>query len=147
MRFALPRFMKDVIDLLGRIFLSFIFLYEAADSIFYFKHTKETMISYGVTWNTEVLLVGAIFVLLLGSFLVLIGYYAHVGSFLLLCYWLPFSLIVYSFWNDPEDLRRMNALFLMRNLAVCGGLLILMANGATGKYSVKRLIHVMRLPK
>jgi len=35
--------MKDIIDLIGRILLSFIFLYEAYDSIFYFKETKKVM--------------------------------------------------------------------------------------------------------
>ena len=84
--------------------------------------------------------------LILGAIMVLIGYYANVGAILLLTYWLPFTLIVYSFWNDPQPLQRLNALYFMRNLAVCGGLLLLIANGA-GKYSVKRLIHVMRLPK
>jgi len=35
--------MKDSIDLIARVFLAFIFFFEAYDSITHFKATKETM--------------------------------------------------------------------------------------------------------
>jgi putative oxidoreductase len=104
------------------------------------------MTTYGITWHQDLLLGTLIFLLIVGAITVLIGYYANIGAWFLLVYWLPFTLIVYSFWNDPPSVQRLNALYFMRNIAVCGGLLLLIANGA-GKYSVKRLIHVMRLPK
>ena len=104
------------------------------------------MEDYGVSYYPNILLGTIIFLLFLGSILVLIGYYARVGAFLLLVYWLTFTVIVYSFWNDPPLVQRLNALYFMRNIALSGGLLLLIANGA-GNYSVKRLIHVMRLPK
>ena len=93
--------MKDAADLLARIFVSIIFFYEAFDSIIFFKSTKETMTAYGVTWQQDILLGGAIFLLIVGSFLVLIGYYSRVGAWMILLYWIPFTMIVYSFWNDP----------------------------------------------
>ncbi len=68
------------------------------------------------------------------------------GAVLLLVYWLPFTLIVYSFWDDAPEYKRVHALYFMRNLALCGGLFLLIANGA-GKYSVKRLIYIMKLPR
>ncbi len=138
--------MKDIADLIGRVLLGFIFLYEVLDSVVYFESTKQTMISYGLSWKPDILLIGAITLLVIGSFSVLIGYHARVGATCLLIYWLVFTLVVYSFWNDPEEVKQLHALYFMRNLAICGGLFILIANGA-GKYSVNRLIHVMRLPK
>ncbi|MBK8699672.1 MAG: DoxX family protein [Saprospiraceae bacterium] len=138
--------MKDITDLLGRICIALIFVYEALDTTLFFNNTKRTMAEYGITWKPDLLLYIVIVFLVVGAIMVLIGYYANIGALLLLSYWLPFTLIVYSFWNDPQPLQRLNALYFMRNLAVCGGLLLLMANGA-GRYSVKRLIHVMRLPK
>lgn len=138
--------MRDIADLLGRICLSLIFVYEALDTILFFENTKRTMTTYGINNHQDFMLGGLIFILILGAVLVLIGYYASFGALLLLLYWLPFTLIVYSFWNDHPSIQRLNALYFMRNIAVCGGLLMLMANGA-GKYSVKRLIHVLRLPK
>lgn len=137
--------MKDIADLLARISISFIFFYEMYDILGFWKQNKITMTSYGITWNQDILLGGIILFLLVGGLMVLIGYYANFGAFLLLLYWLPFTLVVFSFWNDPDDVRRLTSLQFMRNMAICGGLLLLIANGS-GKYSVRRLLHVLKLP-
>lgn len=138
--------MKDIYDLLGRIFISLIFLYEILDSIFFYRNTVETMEFYGITWYPNVLLFFILIVLIIGTTMMLIGYYANWGAFLLLLYWLPFTLIVYSFWNDPPEAQKLTAVYFMRNMAIVGGLLIMMAN-KSGKYSIRRLIHTLRLPK
>ncbi len=138
--------MKDIAELLARIWISFVFIYEALDALVFFHKTKATMTAYGILWQQDLVLKVTIFILLIGGILVLIGYFARVGATLLLLYWLPMTLIVYSFWDDPGDLRRLHTLYFMRNLALCGGLLLLIANGA-GKYSIKRLIYIMKLPK
>jgi putative oxidoreductase len=137
--------MKDVIDLLGRALLSFIFLYEAYDSIFYFQATKERMTAYGLTWQQDFVLVGAIILLLLGGTLLLIGYRTGFAMFILLCYWIPVTFIVHSFWNDPEPARRLQSIMFVKNLAIVGGMLMVWANG-TGKYSIKRLFATTRVP-
>jgi putative oxidoreductase len=138
--------LKDIAELLARIWISFVFIYEALDALVFFHKTKATMTAYGILWQQDLVLKVTIFILLIGGILVLIGYFARVGATLLLLYWLPMTLIVYSFWDDPGDLRRLHTLYFMRNLALCGGLLLLIANGA-GKYSIKRLIYIMKLPK
>jgi putative oxidoreductase len=138
--------MKDIAELLARILIAFVFIYEALDAMVFYKKTQATMSAYGITWQQDVLLNVIITMLVTGGILVLIGYYARFGAFLLLLYWLPFTLIVYSFWDDPPEFKRVHALNFMRNLALCGGLFLLIANGA-GKYSVKRLIYIMRLPR
>lgn len=136
--------MKDLIDLIGRIFLAFLFLYEAYDSIFYFKETQAKMTQYGLTWNQDLLLIGAIFLLLLGGTLVLIGYRTSFGAFLLLMYWVPLTFIIHSFWNDPEPYRRLQAILFMKNIAITGGLLMVWVNGS-GRYSIKRLFATTRV--
>ena len=138
--------MKDVADLIGRVFLSMIFFFEAYDSIAFFKQTKNTMTTYGLTWNQDLLLYGVIVFLVLGATLVLIGYYANLGAILILLYWVPITFIVFSFWNDPVEVRRIQSIMFMKNIAIVGGLLILIVNGS-GKYSVKRLIYTLKLPK
>ena len=138
--------MKNIADLLGRICIALIFIYEVYDTIAYYKQTKMTMTSYNITWNQDILLFGILFFLIVGSILVLLGYYSNIGAFFLLLYWLPFTFIVFSFWNDPEEIRRLTSLQFMRNVAICGGLLLLIANGS-GKYSVRRMLYVLRLPK
>lgn len=137
--------MKDVADLLGRLFIGFIFLYEALDSIMHFQHNKDTMITYGITWRPGFILALTIGALLIGSLLVLIGYNTKIGATLLMLYWIPFTFIVYDFWNDPLEIKRVNGLYFMRNMAIVGGLFLLLAHDS-GRFSIKRLIHRMRLP-
>ncbi len=137
--------MKDIADLIARVFIAIFFIYEGIDSILFFDNTIETMLNYGVTFYPNILLYTGIIALLLGGLMVLTGYYANIGAIILVSYWLPFTIIVYSFWNDPPDIQRINSLHFMINIALLGGLLLLVANGSR-KYSVKRLIHVMRLP-
>lgn len=138
--------MKDVIDLVARIFLAAIFMFESYDSLVHFQKTKETMTIYGVTWKQDFLLGATIFLLTLGALLLLIGYYANIGAILLLLYIIPVTLIVYSFWNDPKEVQHVQSIMFMKNIAIIGGLLLVLIHGA-GKYSVKRLVHVLRLPK
>ena len=137
--------MKDVIDLIGRILISIIFLYEAYDSIFYFQETKETMTAYGVNWNQDFLLISAILCLILGGTLLLIGYRSGFGSFLILLYWIPVTFIAHSFWNDPPENQRIEAIMFMKNLAIIGGLMLVYVNGS-GRYSVKRLFATTKIP-
>lgn len=138
--------MKGIYDLIGRIFIGIIFIYEALDTLFFYQQTKETMAEYGIDRFTDLVLVLGLCVLIVGAVLVVIGYYSRVGAFLLLLYWIPYTLLIFDFWNSPPDLQRVNALNFMRNLAVAGGLFLLLANGSA-EYSVRRLIHVMKLPK
>jgi len=137
--------MKDIFDLIGRVLIAFIFLYEAYDSIRYFKGTKELMTEYGLTWRQDFLLVTAIVFLILGGILVLIGYRMTLGAAMLLLYYIPVTFILYSFWNETGDVYRSESLMFMKNLAVIGGLMMVMVN-TSGKYSVKRLFATTKIP-
>ena len=137
--------MKAIIDLIARACLACIFVYEAYDSIFYFKDTQEAMTSYGITWRQDLVLYGVIAFLVLGAFLVLIGYRTGFGVTLLLIYWIPATFILYSWWDAPEELKRIEAILFMKNIAITGGLLMLWVNGS-GKYSVKRLFATTKVP-
>lgn len=136
--------MKAILDLLGRVFLSAIFLYEAVDSFLYFEKTQEKMTLYGITWQQDFLLATSIFVLVLGGVLILTGYRAGFGAFLLLCYFFPLTLILHAFWQYPPGEQRGQAIQLMHDLAVCGGLMLVMVNGA-GKYSIKRIFSTIKV--
>ena len=137
--------MYHLFDLIGRIMMSAIFVFEAIDSIMYAEQTKITMAEYGIFWKQDLLLYGSITMLIIGALMLLIGYRVKFGVWLLLLYWIPVTCIIYSFWNDPVETQRLNAIFFMRNIAIAGGLLIIAANGA-GKYSIKRLLQVSKIP-
>lgn len=136
--------MKDVTDLIARILIACIFIFEAYDSITYFKSTKEVMTAYGITWQQDILLMGAIFLLLLGGILVLIGYRSGFGAILLLMYWVPVTFVVHSWWNDPIELQREESIAFMKNIAIIGGLLMIFVNGS-GRYSIKRLFATTKV--
>lgn len=137
--------MKNTIDLIGRIFISFIFLFEAYDSIKYFAETKATMTEYGILQHQDLLLTGSIGMLIMGGLLVLIGYRSSLGAVLLLLYWIPVTFIAHSFWNDLPPVQRLESIQFMKNLAIMGGLLIVLVNGS-GRYSVRRLFATARVP-
>jgi uncharacterized membrane protein YphA (DoxX/SURF4 family) len=138
--------MKDWVDLIGRIFVATLFFYEAVDTLWYFKDAKEILVGYGITAGTGIWVAATVFCLVLGATSLTLGYLSRLGAFLLLLYLLPYTIIVHSFWNDPPDIQRIQAQLFMLKLAICGGLMFLMVNKPQ-KYSVRRLIHVMRLPK
>lgn len=136
--------MKDIIDLIARVCISLIFLFEAYDTIKYFKTTKKIMTEYGVTWNQEFLLIGAIFLMIVGGVLILSGYRSSLGGVLLIMFYLPVTLIAHSWWNDPIDMQREQSILFMKNIAIIGGLLIIVVNGS-GKYSIKRLFATTKV--
>lgn len=137
--------MYNVFDLIGRVMMSAIFIFEAIDSIMYAEQTKTTMADYGILWRQDLLLYASITMLIMGGVMLLVGYRIRFGAWLLLLYWIPVTCIVYSFWNDPIDIQRLNAIFFMRNIAIAGGLLVIASHGA-GKYSIKRLMTVSKIP-
>ncbi len=137
--------MRDITDLIGRIFLSAIFIYEAVDSILFFGKTKEVMTEYGLTWNQDFLLCGAIFLLGMGGLMVLFGYRTTLGAMMLLVYWIPVTLIVHDFWNSETNLvMRYDSIFFMKDFAIIGGLLMLVGKGS-GRYSIRRLFATTRV--
>ena len=138
--------MKDIADLIGRILIAFIFLFEAYDSLQFFQQTKGTMESYGITWQPDLLLTATIFVLFLGGTLILIGYRASFGAFLVLLYWVPVTFIVHSFWNDPPEMHRAESISFMKNMAIVGGVIMVWVNGS-GRFSIKRLFATARVPR
>jgi putative oxidoreductase len=136
--------MRDWTDLFGRILLSGMFLFEAYDSIKFYDTTQELMVEYGLTWKTEFLLNSSIVALLLGGFMILLGYRPKLGAGILLLYWLPVTFIRHSFWNDPVSIQREQTIHFVKNMAIVGGLIIVLING-TGRFSIRKLISTTRV--
>ena len=137
--------MRDITDLIGRIFLSAIFIFEAIDSTVFFGNTKEAMTEHGMTDSQDFLIYTSIFLLIMGGLMVLFGYRSTLGAIMLLIYWVPVTFIVHDFWNcaKSNELREQSILF-MKNIAIIGGLLMLVGKGS-GRYSIKRLLATTRV--
>ena len=138
--------MKDLSDLLGRLLLSFLFFFEAYDYFAYEQLNKQAMTIYGLTYNQEFFLYGAIVILILGALMLLFGYRMRLGAILLLIYWIPLTFIVHDFWTleaGTEAYRAQSVLF-MKNLAIAGGLLIA-ASHVSGRWRVRRLFATTKV--
>ncbi len=137
--------MKDILDLFGRICISIIFFFEAYDKLWFQTSTKTTMTEYGIVWNQDLLMWGGCLSLILGATLILLGYRSSFGAILILAYWIPLTIILNKFWvYDDHDVRRNISLHFMKNIAIIGGLLMVLVNGS-GRYSIKRLLSTTKV--
>ncbi len=75
--------------------------------------------------------------LLLGGSLVFFGIKSRLGAFLLILFLVPTTLIFHSFWIMGPREKAFETMIFMKNLAIFGGLLVLLAfgNGSSSKSS------------
>ncbi|TVR16674.1 MAG: DoxX family protein [Planctomycetota bacterium] len=127
---------QDILLLLGRIAIAAIFLGSAMNKISNFAGTTAYMEANGMG-ATTFLLSGAIAFLVLGGLFVLAGIAARYGAALLLLFLIPTTLIFHP-PGDPDE-----QIAMMKNLAIMGGLLMLLAQGS-GRFSLERLLPCHR---
>jgi putative oxidoreductase len=90
---------------------------------------QQYMEQYGIPF-TSILVIGAIAVELLGGLSLLTGYKTRLGAFFLFLFLIPTTLIFHTEFSDQTQV-----IMFMKNLAIMGGLLLLVAYGA-GKISL-----------
>ena len=131
--------LRGLFSLLARLMIAAIFLLSAvAGKIMNFSGTVEKMAAEGVPSPT-ILLGGAIAFLILGSLSIVLGYKGRFGAFLLLCFLAAATYYFHDFWKLPPDTppaaQQGEVIAFMKNLALMGTMLFLMANG-TGPWSL-----------
>ncbi len=128
--------LQVILSVLGRILLCAIFLAAAAGDIMKFEDTT-TMVKMRLPIPDEhpefakYALIGAIVFSILGSLLVITGFGARFGALLLFVFLVPASVYFHDFWNqdDPTKKQQQTVEFL-KNLALMGAMLFILANGA-----------------
>ncbi|MDY6782861.1 MAG: DoxX family protein [Cyanobacteriota bacterium] len=111
------------IPLTARIFLAIIFLYSGVGKILGFGETQQMMSDAGLP-VAGLLLVGTIVFQLLGGLSLVLGYKIKWGAILLILFLIPATLVFHS----PFDAEQFTA--FLKNLALIGGLLLLVERGA-----------------
>jgi putative oxidoreductase len=124
------------IILIGRILLSLIFLISAAGKLFNFTGTAGMMSAKGFP-VASLFLVGALAFELLGGLSVLTGYKARLGAAALIVFLIPTTLIFHNFWAVQGLEQQMQAAMFLKNLAIAGGLALVIAFGS-GPLSVDK---------
>jgi putative oxidoreductase len=135
---------QGFISLVARLAIAAIFMASAVgNKIPQFKETAEYMASEGVP-NPKFALFGAIGLLLIGGIAVILGAWTRFGAIFLLVFLAAATFYFHDFWKftDPVQ-RQLQTIQFMKNLAIGGGILSLIAFGG-GPWSVDGWIAMKR---
>jgi putative oxidoreductase len=120
---------RGPLAVLGRLLLCTIFLLSAVgNKIPHFSDVAKIMESAGVP-APQLMLAGAIAFLLAGSVSVVVGYRARLGAALLFTFLVLASYYFHPFWKLEGQAQQEQMIQFMKNLAMMGAMLFLMANG------------------
>ena len=121
-----------IIEALGRIFLSTIFLIEGFRKLFFREQTIEFMEAYGVP---GILFIPSVIVEILFPLLIIVGYKTKVASLVMILFILTVTIIFHTDFSNEMQL-----ISFLKNIAIAGGFLIIFDKGA-GKYSVDHKLN------
>ena len=116
--------MIKIFDLIGRVFISGIFLLSGFNKIGNYAGTVGWMESFGLP---GFLLLPAIVLEIVAPILIIVGYQTKIAAAALSLFCIATAFI---FHNDFSD--QMQIVAFMKNIALAGGFLFLVANGAKG---------------
>ena len=139
---------KVVISIIGRICLSGIFILAGLNKILNWEAAKETILGMLSTWsaysiapwmshglsvvsNNIVLFLWIATVFeVLGGILVFFGIGSRFGAFLLILFVIPTTILFHAFWELQPPERDIQVVMFMKNVAILGGLLVVLAFGS-----------------
>ena len=128
--------MANLIDLIGRLLISVLFLLSAYNKIFSIDGTMSWMEGFGVP---GILLYPTIALEIILPLFVIIGYQARVSAGLLAIF-----CIATAFLFHYDFVDQMQSIAFLKNLGLAGGFLFIVANG-TRNWSVDREKKYVRL--
>ena len=116
--------MIKIFDLTGRVFISGVFLLSGFNKIGNYDGTVGWMESFGLP---GFLLIPAIILEIIAPILIIIGYQTRIAAGALSLFCLATAIIFHTDFSD-----QMQFVAFMKNLALAGGFLFLVVNGAKG---------------
>ena len=116
--------MTKTLDLIARILISALFFLNGIFKINSYEGTMDWMESFGLP---GILLIPAIALEIIGPILIIIGYQTRIAAAALSLFCLATAII---FHNDFADQSQLTA--FLKNIALAGGFLFLVVNGAKG---------------
>ena len=116
--------MIKIFDLMGRVFISGVFLLSGFNKIVNYDGTVGWMESFGLP---GFLLIPAIILEILAPILIIIGYQTRIAAGALSLFCISTAVIFHTDFSD-----QMQLIAFMKNIALAGGFLFLVVNGAKG---------------
>ena len=114
--------MKNILDLVGRVFISLVFLLSGFNKIGNYEGTVDWMESFDIP---GIFLIPAIILEIAAPILIMVGYKVKISAALLSLFCIATALI---FHNDFSN--QMQFISFMKNIGLAGGFLFLVVNGA-----------------
>ena len=139
---------QEIICLFGRIFISLFFILSAMNKVFEWR--KAELCFSGALSNLQsycgfspglqkffsvigewafLILVVLTTIELLGGLLVFFGIKARLGSVLLILFFIPITVLMHHFWFLEGFERELQLVCFLKNIAIIGGLLYILALG------------------
>ncbi|MFM7414061.1 MAG: DoxX family protein [Planctomycetota bacterium] len=130
-------------SLLARLMISLVFASAVANKVMQFSSTAAYMQQEGVP-VPKFALFGAIGLLLIGCVSLTLGAWTRIGAMFLLTFLAAATFYFHDFWQmaDPAS-RQLQTIQFMKNVAIGGGLLALVAFGG-GPWSIDGWIALKR---
>lgn len=128
--------LANTLALVGRILLAWLFIDSGYAKIGGFQGTVGYIASKGLP-GAQALAAAALVVELGGAALLVIGWKARWAALALAVFTAVATFFFHNFWAMPEAQQAIQKLMFLKNLAIIGGLLFVVAYGA-GRFSVDR---------
>ena len=125
---------QNALNLLGRLLIVALFLPAGLAKLSGFDGTVGYFTSLGIAVPT-LAVVATIFVEVVGSLALLVGFQTRVVAVVMALFTLVASIAAHAYWAAPADQAFVAQLLFFKNIAVIGGLLVLAASGA-GQWSI-----------
>ena len=109
-----------IIEALGRIFLSILFLIEGIRKLFFQEETIMYMEEYGVP---EILFFPSLILEILFPILLIIGYKTRISASIMALFTLAVAIIFHTDFQNQIEL-----IFFLKDIAIAGGFLIIASN-------------------
>lgn len=116
------KFIENYSSLVGRLLISIMFLMAGVSKISGYEGTQGYMEAMGVPGDLLPLVIA---VEILGAVAIIIGYQTRIAAFLLAGFSILSAIIFHLNFDD-----QMQSIMFMKNIAIAGGFLFLVANGA-----------------
>ena len=121
--------MTNILDLVGRLFISLVFLLSGINKIGNYEGSVGWMESFGMP---GIFLIPAIILEIVAPILIIIGYKVKIAAALLSVFCIVTALIFHTDFSN-----QMQFVSFMKNIALAGGFLFLVING-TKDFSLER---------
>lgn len=129
-------------ELVGRIMLAAIFVLSGVMKLADFEGALGHMQAQAIPYASTLLIIAAI-AEIAGGLSIMTGFLTRLGAFGLFLYLIPTTLLFHDFWNFAGPERIAQSAHFMKNVAIMGGLLVLMAHGAA-RHAIDRKIDHTR---